>query len=322
VDTGDGTASSTQSCAAIGFDSVAPQRFQNYPATNQWFTVLHPRRAPGRDRARVPRQDPSQRCLRHFVPAYLSARAVILDVIVENMSLETRGSTSERLLEAAADLLREGGIEAVSTRAVAAAAGTQPPILYRRFGDKDGLLEAVTLHVLEGYIVKKRSLLTQSEDSVADLRRLWDLFVAFGFTQPACFALIYGNVRRGEAISAAAETTVSMLQGAIERIADDGRLRMSVERATALFQSCGVGFVITQLMVPAAQRDQELSDIARENALASIMVTSGANRARKTLTGRATALRQAIGDADAGLTPAERALMVEWLDRIADKRRR
>lgn len=238
------------------------------------------------------------------------------------MPTATRKSTSDRLLEAAAELLQAGGVEAVSTRAVAAAAGTQPPILYRRFGDKDGLIEAVTLHILEGYIQTKRNLLEESGDPVNDLRRLWDLFVAFGFAQPDCFALIYGNVRRGDAVSAAAETTVSMLHDAIARIADDGRLRMSAERATDLFQSCGVGFVITQLTMPAAKRDPELSDIARENAIASIVITSGAGKARSTLTGRATALRQAIEDNDVPLTYAERELMKEWLGRIADKRRR
>lgn len=238
------------------------------------------------------------------------------------MPTDSRESPSDRLLEAAAHLLQQGGVEALSTRAVAAAAGTQPPILYRRFGDKDGLIQAVTLHILEGYIQKKRNLLKQSGDPVTDLRRLWDLFVAFGFAQPDCFALIYGNVRRGDAISAAAETTVSMLQGAIARIADDGRLRMSVERATGLFQSCGVGFVITQLTVPAARRDRELSEIARENAISSIVVTSGASKVRSTLIGRATALRQAIGEDDVPLTPAERELMMEWLDRIADRRAR
>jgi hypothetical protein len=49
-------------------------------------------------------------------------------VIVENMLAETRAvSTSDRLLAAAANLLQTG-VDAVSTRAVAAA-GTQPPIL-------------------------------------------------------------------------------------------------------------------------------------------------------------------------------------------------
>jgi AcrR family transcriptional regulator len=250
-----------------------------------------------------------------------SRKPATIGVIVENMPVDTRAPTSDRLLDAAADLLRGGGVGAVSTRAVAAAAGTQPPILYRRFGDKEGLLEAVSLRVLENYIAKKRRLLKQSEDPVADLRRLWDLFVSFGFSQPECFFLIYGQPRRGDAISAAAETTVTLLRDAIGRIADDGRLRMSLERATALFQSCGVGFVITQSMVPAANRDRKLSDIARENAIASITVTSGASKSRNTLTGRATALRQVIGDDDLPLTPAERELMTEWLNRIADKRR-
>ena len=50
---------------------------------------------------------------------------------------------AERIAPAAADLLQSGGIDAVSTRAVAAAAGVQPPTIYRQFGDKDGLLDAV-----------------------------------------------------------------------------------------------------------------------------------------------------------------------------------
>jgi len=234
------------------------------------------------------------------------------------MPRDTAVPVSDRLLAAAADLLQKGGVEAVSTRAVAAAAGTQPPVLYRRFGDKDGLIEAVTLHILDDYIARKRDLLEQSGDAVDDLRRLWDLFVAFGFAQPDCFSLIYGNVRRGEAISAAAETTVTLLREAIARIADGGTLRMSVERATELFQSCGVGFVITQLTIPPAKRTPELSEIARENAISAITVTSTGGKARATLAGRATALRQALGDTDTALTTAERALLVEWLDRISD----
>jgi AcrR family transcriptional regulator len=228
---------------------------------------------------------------------------------------------SERLLAAAAELLRQGGVEAVSTRAVAAAAGTQPPILYRHFGDKDGLLEAVTAYVLDGYIAKKRKLVRRSDDPVADLRRLWELFVSFGLSQPECFTMIYGNAKRCGAVSAAAETTVALLGSAIARIAEGGRLRMSVDRATRLFQSYGVGFVITQLRVPVDKRDPELSDVACANALASIMVTSGAGRAHKTLVGRATALRQAIDDEDIPLSPAERDLLTEWLNRIADRRR-
>ena len=63
-------------------------------------------------------------------------------------ALETR----QRIVEAAARLLEEGGREAVSTRAVSAAAGVQAPTIYRIFGDKRGLLDAVASHGLAAYL--------------------------------------------------------------------------------------------------------------------------------------------------------------------------
>jgi AcrR family transcriptional regulator len=235
------------------------------------------------------------------------------------MSDASNPSKSDRLLDAAAELLRQGGVAALSTRAVAAAAGTQPPVLYRRFGDKDGLLEAVALHLVQDYIGKMRKLVEKSDDPIEDLRRLWDLYVDFAFTHPECLTLIYGHTRRGEAISAAGETMKNMVHDAIIRSADHGRLRMSVERATMLFRSCGVGFVLTQVRIPAEMRDPELSAIARENVLSRIAVTSGTGMARTTLTAQAAALRQAILNEDVPLSDAEHELIVEWLDRIADK---
>ena len=53
------------------------------------------------------------------------------------------GGPRERILAATAKLLAEGGREAASTRAVGAAAGVQAPTIYRLFGDKQGLLDAV-----------------------------------------------------------------------------------------------------------------------------------------------------------------------------------
>lgn len=209
----------------------------------------------------------------------------------------------------------------MSTRAVAAAAGTQPPILYRRFGDKNGLLEAATLHILQGYLTKKRAVLKHSEDPVADLGRLWNLFVAFGFAQPECFSWIYGHPRQGDAMSAAAAATVSLLQDAIARVAAHGKLRMSVERATALFHSCGVGFVLTQLQLPSPDRDPDLSEIACNAAVSNIVANTGLKRVRSTTSARANALREALRDGnDLPLTSAEQQLLSEWLTRISDRR--
>ena len=93
--------------------------------------------------------------------------------------------TSAKILQAAADLLRSGGVEAVSTRAVAAAAGVQPPTLYRQFGDKDGLLDALTQFVLQNYLHAKRRLLAASEDPVEDL-----IFVSNVFVQRVRYGVI------------------------------------------------------------------------------------------------------------------------------------
>ncbi len=249
---------------------------------------------------------------------------MLLRVIVVNVVPSAAvTSTTERLLDATAELLREGGVDAVSTRAVAAAAGTQPPILYRRFGDKNGLLEAATLHILQGYLTKKRALLKHSEDPVADLGRLWDMIVAFGFAQPECFSWIYGHPRQGDAVSAAAAATVTLLQDAVARVAAYGKLRMSVERATALFHSCGVGFVLTQLQLPGAERDPDLSEIACDAAISNIVASAGLKRVGSATSARAAALRESLrDDNDLPLTAAEQQLLGEWLNRVSDRRHR
>jgi len=46
-----------------------------------------------------------------------------------------RGETRSTLVRVAARLLRERGAAAVTTRAVAEAAGVQAPTIYRLFGD-------------------------------------------------------------------------------------------------------------------------------------------------------------------------------------------
>ncbi|MFC7739831.1 TetR/AcrR family transcriptional regulator [Nocardiopsis composta] len=114
------------------------------------------------------------------------------------MSSEKTPEPRRRILEAAAGLLAEGGPEAASTRAVAAAAGVQAPTLYRLFGDKQGLLEALAAHGFERYLADKQEL-GATDDPVADLRRGWDLHVDFGLARPALYVLMYGTPGRAAA---------------------------------------------------------------------------------------------------------------------------
>jgi AcrR family transcriptional regulator len=243
-------------------------------------------------------------------------------VIIGNVAdpREHVNPAAERILRAATDLLQKGGIEAVSTRAVAAAAGVQPPTIYRQYGDKNGLLDAVVSFALQGYVKEKRLLAENpSDDPANDLRRLWDLHVEFGMEQPDCYVLAYGPSRPEHALSAATET-IRILTDVIARLADQGRLRMSVERASTYFRSCGTGFVLTQIGAPPAERDPALSSIMFEDMLGAI--SNDANRERASvpeLPGRAGALREALRDKkDLPLTHAEHDLLGEWLKRLAD----
>ncbi len=57
--------------------------------------------------------------------------------------------TKGRLLDVAGELLAEVGIERISTNMIAARAGLSPPALYRYFGDKYAVLEALGRRLME-----------------------------------------------------------------------------------------------------------------------------------------------------------------------------
>ncbi|QEN16197.1 TetR/AcrR family transcriptional regulator [Mycolicibacterium sp. ELW1] len=54
----------------------------------------------------------------------------------------------EQIVAAAVDILREGGLDAVSMRSVAGRLGVTPPPVYARIGNKNALLAAVADHFL------------------------------------------------------------------------------------------------------------------------------------------------------------------------------
>ncbi|MFI7453883.1 TetR/AcrR family transcriptional regulator [Nonomuraea sp. NPDC049714] len=224
-----------------------------------------------------------------------------------------RDLTRERIIKAASDLLTKGGRDAVSTRAVCAAAGVQSPTLYRLFGDKHGLLDAVASHEFESYLAGKTAL-AETDDPVEDLRHGWDLHVSFGVANPACYSLVFGEARPGTE-SPAARKAAAVLAARIRRIAEAGRLRVSEERAAHLVHATGSGMTFTLISLPEERRDPALSVMAREAIIATI-TTGESPTAEDGPTGIAVALR-AIAPKLTMLSPAERALLTEWMDRIA-----
>ncbi|GGJ12083.1 TetR/AcrR family transcriptional regulator [Streptomyces brasiliensis] len=228
-----------------------------------------------------------------------------------------RRGTRERLLAAASELLARDGRDAVSTRAVASAAGMQPPTIYRLFGDKEGLLDAVASYGFRSYLADKHAL-GETDDLLEDLRRGWDLHVEFGLSMPAFYTLMYGEARENG--SPAGREAFGMLRHQIARVGDAGRLRMSVDRASRLMYATGIGVVLSQIALPPAERDPELPDVAREFVLRAITAEGDAGPATPAgVANRAVALREALGNGEpTGLTAGEGALLSEWLDRMAN----
>lgn len=217
-----------------------------------------------------------------------------------------------RIVAAAAALLASQGRDAVTTRAVAAAASVQAPTLYRLFGDKRGLLDAVAEYGFATYLSEKE-LREASADPVADLRVGWDLHIEFGLAHPAIYALMYGDPQSG-VTSPAAAAAKRILQQHIRRLAVAGRLRVSEERAAALVHASGCGTVLTLLAMPADRRDRGLSKAAREAVLAAITTATPALD-RPSPAAAAIALRAVLSDATT-FTRGERQLLKEWLERL------
>jgi AcrR family transcriptional regulator len=219
--------------------------------------------------------------------------------------------TRARIVAVAASLLAAGGQDAVTTRAVAAAADVQAPTIYRLFGDKDGLLDAVAEHGFAAHLGSKRP--DPAADPVADLRAGWDQHIAFGLANPALYALMYATPRAGLA-SPAHVAAEQVLRDRIHRVAAAGRLRVGEARATELMVAIGRGTLLTLLSMPESSRDLGLADAAREALMAAIITDAPAVETPGPAAA-AIALRAALPEATA-LTESERSLLSDWLDRL------
>jgi AcrR family transcriptional regulator len=223
-----------------------------------------------------------------------------------------REQVRKRVIEAAIDLLTREGRDAVTTRRVAVAAGLQPPAIYRLFGDKDGLLDAVAEHGFAAFLAAKH-VDHDPVDPVEDLRAGWDLAVEFGLANPALYTLMYSEPAR--AASAAFKAGTEILMGRIRRLAAGGWLRVDEELAAMIIRATAHGAVLTWLSLPQDRRDPALLTILRESMVTA--VTSQLPAVQEPgPAGAARALRAAL-PAQTTLSGAEQRLLGEWLDRLA-----
>jgi AcrR family transcriptional regulator len=221
--------------------------------------------------------------------------------------------TRTQLVEVAARLLATGGPEAVTIRSVALDAGVQAPTIYRLFGDKNGLLDAVVAHGFATYVDQKHP--EPDADPVDDLRTGWHLHVGFGLANPALFRLLHTALRSADG-RAAVEEGESVFRGRIQRVAAAGRLRVTERRAADLLRAAATGVIFTLIDEPEDRRDEGLPGAAWDAVAAAILVDRPAAQA----TGPAAAavtLQAALPDLQSFST-GERELLGEWLHRVSE----
>lgn len=135
-----------------------------------------------------------------------------------------------RLVEAAAELVAEGGAGTLTVRKVAAAAGTSTMAVYTHFGAMEPLVVAV---VEEGFAMLERAFLAveSTDDPIRDVAAQTAAYLAHAREYAALYAVMFGTAplgrfqlpppskdQRGRA------ATLDRVAAALERAVQAGRL--------------------------------------------------------------------------------------------------
>ena len=93
------------------------------------------------------------------------------------------------ILDAAEELLVEGGLDAFSMRRLAERCGYTAPTLYHYFRDKTSLIDVLLEERLQRLLVELREV-ELSGDAVSDVRVMCSAFARFGVRNPSHYQLL------------------------------------------------------------------------------------------------------------------------------------
>jgi AcrR family transcriptional regulator len=228
--------------------------------------------------------------------------------------------TRSAVIEAAAELLARSPSGDVSTRAVSEAAGVQQPVLYRLFGDKSGLLRATVDYVWDQYLGSKRAA-EKSDDPLQDLRAGWDSHTAFALAHPNAYKLMFSSVLGEE--PEAAEEAMRILREVLERLAKQGRLRVTPDVASRMVMTANTGVALALITRPTLYPDVNLSAMVRDAIHRAILLDPEADTAaHDSRQAAATTLLSSVDEfTPQPFTTAESALLRQWLAQIAESDR-
>lgn len=202
----------------------------------------------------------------------------------------------------------------IATRAVCQAVGVTQPVLYRIFGDKRGLLDALAEAGLERYTARKAELDT-SPDPAADLRKGWADHLAFAEENPDLYQLMFAP--RPWASKRARDGVTALLRVTLSRCAAAGVLRIDIDVAASILLAANVGLALNRMSDPTHDASIDVANALRDALMSAILVDTNATTPSDTGAAARRQIRAQLRLNPAGaLLPEEAALMTVWLDRL------
>jgi TetR/AcrR family transcriptional regulator len=176
------------------------------------------------------------------------------------------------LLDCARELFLQHGFGNVSTRRIAAAAGTTPAMIHYYFGDKPGLYRAMLESVVQPLIDRVQQLEQGAGDEAPGLEAVMGAYMHMVAANPWFPALIIQEVlaqdgrMRGEFIERFAARTAPALVAVLRREREQGKLRDGVDprfAAVSLLSLCVFPFVSLPVTGPVLGFRPEGDDLER-----------------------------------------------------------
>jgi AcrR family transcriptional regulator len=230
------------------------------------------------------------------------------------VTTETTTDLRAAMLAAAERQLVASPDHDIATRAVCEAVGVSQPVLYRLFGDKRGLLDALADEGFERYATQKAAEV-ETGDPIADLMGGWAQHMEFARRNPTLYQLMFAP--RARSHSSARERIFRLLEAKLVRCAAIGALRMEPGPAAQLILSANVGVALNLIAQPELF-DADLSERMRAAIFGTVLVEAAPASEPDPVRAAALRLRSqlAVSGTEA-LEPVESALLDRWLQRLA-----
>jgi AcrR family transcriptional regulator len=190
-------------------------------------------------------------------------RGIVVDVVLNKPGRSARKAKGlghlrrAEILEAAERIFLNYGYEGATIRRIADEVGVSSTALYMHFRDKSEILVEICQGAFAKLLAQNTEIAELQVDPVERVRLMLDAYMRFAFANPNAYQVVYcsthpaltdGQVDSTRALS---DRCYELFVGAVQRIADAGRLRGGVEESAQVTWTACHGLVALLIARPA-----------------------------------------------------------------------